>query len=45
MNMVFDKILTLIQHMNSTRLEKPFSFDSMLSEADQNMYIQKQREK
>jgi GGDEF domain-containing protein len=25
--------------------EKPFSFDSMLSEADQNMYFQKQRKK
>jgi GGDEF domain-containing protein len=23
--------------------EKPFSFDSMLSEADQNMYLQKQK--
>ena len=25
--------------------EKPFSFDSMLSEADQNMYMQKQKKK
>lgn len=25
--------------------EKPFSFDSMLSEADQNMYLQKQKKK